>query len=230
MVKVKCCVGSSACEVFPIKLYLTATCVCVHLMSSRVEWDCVMSVMNTFYTTDKEMSIDNEPPSSWIHFAQVSLECVMFALYLSILYSHSVQHESFQDAVYNKTVYSMFIKITVKWSDLILEALKAGPCLGQRSLQCQWRLHVIYSPRCEVNCQGVLYRHFVLCRGQPDSGESCIMLQSWPTRSLIAKFPQHSVVACSTQISCCRERTLQTRPWTSVCEPLMPDVVASKVQ
>ena len=60
----KCCVGSSACEVFPIKLYLTATCVCVHLMSSRVEWDCGMSVMNTFYTTDKEISIDNEPPSS----------------------------------------------------------------------------------------------------------------------------------------------------------------------
>ena len=41
-------------------------------------------------------------------FAQLghSLECVMFALYLSILY----QHESFQDAVYNKTVYSTFIK------------------------------------------------------------------------------------------------------------------------
>ena len=29
------------------KLYLTATCVCVHLMSSRVEWDCGMSAMNT---------------------------------------------------------------------------------------------------------------------------------------------------------------------------------------
>ena len=44
----------------------------------------------------------------------------------------------------------------------------------------------------------------LLCWGQPDSGESCIMLQSWPTHSFIAKFPQHSVVACSTQISYCR--------------------------
>ena len=74
---------------------------------------------------------------------------------------------------------------------------------------------------CEVNCQGVSHRHFVLFQGQPDSGESCIMLQSWPTHSLIAKFPQHSVVACSTQISCCRERTLWTRPWMGVCEPLL---------
>ena len=31
---------------------------------------------------------------------------------------------------------------------------------------------------CEVNCQGVPHRRFVLCQGQPDSGESCIMLQS----------------------------------------------------
>ena len=50
------------------------------------------------------------------------------------------------------------------------------------------------------------------------------------TRSLVAKFPQHSVVACSTQISCCRERTLRTRLRTGVCEPLMPDVVASRAQ
>ena len=27
---------TSVCKVVPIKLYLTATCVCVHLMSSRV--------------------------------------------------------------------------------------------------------------------------------------------------------------------------------------------------
>ena len=69
----------------------------------------------------------------------------------------------------------------------------------------------------------------VLRRGQPDSGESCVMLQSRPTCSLIAKFPQRSVVACTTQISCCRERMLGTRPRTGVCEPLMPDVVVSKV-
>ena len=49
----------------------------------------------------------------------------------------------------------------------------------------------------------------VLCWGQLDRGGSCIVLQSGLTRSLIAKFPQHSVFACSTRISCCRERTLQ---------------------
>ena len=43
----------------------------------------------------------------------------------------------------------------------------------------------------------------VLSQGQPDSGESCVMLQSWPTRSLVAKFSQCSVVTCSTHFSCC---------------------------
>ena len=84
--------------------------------------------------------------------------------------------------------------------------------------------------RSEVSCQGVPHHRFVLRRGQPDSGESCIVLQSWPTCSLVAKFLQRPVVACSTQISCCRERTLWMRPKTGVCEPLMPDVVASKAQ
>ena len=68
----------------------------------------------------------------------------------------------------------------------------------------------------------------VLRRGQPDSGESCIVLQRGPTCSLVAKFPKRSVVACSTWILCCRGRTLRTRPRTAVCEPLMPDVVSPK--
>ena len=33
-------------------------------------------------------------------------------------------------------------------------------------------------PGCKVNCQGVPHRRFVLRQGQPDSGESCIVLQS----------------------------------------------------
>ena len=70
----------------------------------------------------------------------------------------------------------------------------------------------------------------MICRGHLDNGESCIVLQSGPTRSLVARFPQCSVIACSTQILCCRRRTLRTRPRTGVCEPLMPDVVAPKVQ
>ena len=95
----------------------------------------------------------------------------------------------------------------------------------------------------EVNCYGTkwtcivsssvirrgIVSSSVIRRGQPDSGESCIMLQSGPIHSLIAKYPRSSVVACSTQISCCRGRTLRTRPWMGVCEPLMPDVVSPKV-
>ena len=69
----------------------------------------------------------------------------------------------------------------------------------------------------------------MLRRGQPDSWESCIVLQSKLTHSLVAKFPQHSVIACSTHILCCRERTLRMRPRTGVGEPLMPDVVVPKV-
>ena len=52
-----------------------------------------------------------------------------------------------------------------------------------------------------------------------------VMLQSGPTHSLVAKFLQHSVVTCSTQISCCRGKMLQMRPQTDVCEPLMPRCV-----
>ena len=57
-----------------------------------------------------------------------------------------------------------------------------------------------------------------------------VVLQSGPTHSLVAKFPQHSVITCSTQILSCKGRTLQTRPQTDVCEPLMPNVVVPKAQ
>ena len=93
--------------------------------------------------------------------------------------------------------------------------------------------HARAHPGCEVGCNGTewtcIVGSSVIRRGQPDSGESCIILQSGLTRSLIAKFPQHSVLAWSTQISRCRGSMLQTIPRTSVCEPLMPDVVSPKV-
>ena len=66
-------------------------------------------------------------------------------------------------------------------------------------------------------------------KASPTMGESCIVLQSGPARSLIATFPQCSVITCSTRILCCRGRKLRTRPQTGVCEPLMPDVVVLKV-
>ena len=84
-------------------------------------------------------------------------------------------------------------------------------------------------PRCKVGSHGAestfIVGSSVLRRGQPDSGEGSIVLQSGLTCSLVAKFPQCLVVACSTRISCCRGRALRTRPRTGVCEP---DVVAPK--
>ena len=85
-------------------------------------------------------------------------------------------------------------------------------------------------PGCKVGSHGAqstcIVGSSMLCRGQPYSGEGCIVLQSRPTRSLIAKFPQCSVVACSVRISCCKGGTLRTKPRTDVCEP---HVVATKV-
>ena len=90
--------------------------------------------------------------------------------------------------------------------------------------------HARAHPGCEVSCHETEWTCIVgssgIRRHQSDTGESCIVLQSGPTRSLIAKFPQHSVITCSMRISCCRGKTLQMRPRTGVCEPLMPDFVS----
>ena len=75
-------------------------------------------------------------------------------------------------------------------------------------------------------CQIDLHRHFV--KASLTSRESCIVLQNRPTCSLVAKFSQHSVVACSIQMLCCRGRTLQMRARMGMCKSLMPDVIASK--
>ena len=139
------------------------------------------------------------------------------------------------------TVFEDVLCLTILWSTLLSRASAHGCSQLKRQklrvggytekvLESFNYPHARAHPRCEVNCQDVPHRRFMLRRGQPDSGESCIMLQSWPTHSLIAKFPQRSVVVCSTQISCCRERTLQTRLQTGVCEPLTADDVASKAQ
>ena len=74
--------------------------------------------------------------------------------------------------------------------------------------------HARAHPGCKVRCHGTestcIVGSSMIHRDQPDSGESCIVLQSGPTRSLVAKFPQHSVVTCSMRISCCRGRMLTT--------------------
>ena len=126
--------------------------------------------------------------------------------------------------------YTVFSRASAHWhSQLKRQNLRVGH-YTENSLKWFNYPHARTHPECEVSCHGTewtcIIGSSVICRGQSDSGESCIVLQSGPTHSLIAKFPRHSVVACSTQISCCRGRTLQTRPRTGVCEPLMPDVVS----
>ena len=58
----------------------------------------------------------------------------------------------------------------------------------------------------------------MLCWGQPDSEESCIVLESRLTRSLVTKLLQCSLLAV------CKFCAAETRPQTGVCEPLIPDV------
>jgi len=58
--------------------------------------------------------------------------------------------------------------------------------------------HAMAHPGCKVSCHGTEWTYIVgssdIRRGQSNSGESCILLQSGPTCSLVAKFLQHSVV------------------------------------
>ena len=97
--------------------------------------------------------------------------------------------------------------------------IEGGRLHGERTYLNGSTIH----PECEVSCHGTesicIISSSVIRRGQPNSGESCITLQSGLTRSLDAKFPQRSVIACNTQISCCRGRMLRIRSRTGVCEP-----------
>ena len=92
--------------------------------------------------------------------------------------------------------------------------------------------HARAHPGCEVSCQGVpnqlasfLHSYFIEASPTVEKAGSCYKVD-W----LIAMLPslQWSVIACSTRISCCRGRTPRTRPRMGVCEPLMPDVMATK--
>ena len=53
---------------------------------------------------------------------------------------------------------------------------------------------------CHVAKSTCIVGSSILRRGQPNSGEDCIMLQSGLTRSLVAKFPQRSVRLCYANI------------------------------
>ena len=77
---------------------------------------------------------------------------------------------------------------------------------------------------CEVGSHGAKSTCIVvssmLHRGQPDSGEGCIVLQSEPTRSLVAKFPhvQSSPAVC--KFCAAREERCEPGHW-QVCANLM---------
>ena len=68
-----------------------------------------------------------------------------------------------------------------------------------------------------------LHRRFTCaCQDQPDSGESCTVLESGPICSLVVKLP---FVTCIMWNSCCKLRKLWTRLHSGVCKTLMPDVM-----
>ena len=86
--------------------------------------------------------------------------------------------------------------------------------------------HARAHPGCKVSCHGTassVRPRFVEASPTVEKAVSC-----YKADRLVASLPQRSVVACNTQISCCRGRTLRTKPRTGVCETLMPDVVAPK--
>ena len=64
----------------------------------------------------------------------------------------------------------------------------------------------------------------VLHQGQPDGGESCIMLESGPTRSLIVKLSQRLLLAVCEFCTVSEEHCKRGYRW--VCETLLPNVVA----
>ena len=71
------------------------------------------------------------------------------------------------------------------------------------------------------------YRIDLHCRfARASSRPARIVLESGPTRSLVAKFPHATLAAWSMRISYCKRGTLRRRLRTGVCETLLPDIVA----
>ena len=81
--------------------------------------------------------------------------------------------------------------------------------------------HAKAHPECACHETGIVGSS-VIRRGHPDSGESCIVLQSGPTLSLAAFSGRLQYANFVLQ----GKNALQTSPRTGVCEPLMPDVVS----
>ena len=64
----------------------------------------------------------------------------------------------------------------------------------------------------------------VLCRGQHDGEEICIMLESGPTHSLVTKLLQ-CLSHVGHKFSIASDGPLWTKLWMGVCEALLPDVM-----
>ena len=133
--------------------------------------------------------------------------------------------EKFMSPVCNKYL-ERWQTITI-WSGMVVPYCPKEAPMGARNSSAKiWggRLHRMRSwqPWGRIH----LHRWFVRASSRPAwQWRRLYRVQSRPTHSLVAKFLQHSIVACSTRILCCKGGTLWTKPRTGVCEP---DVVAPK--
>ena len=144
---------------------------------------------------------------SLLYILHIGSTVVFICVYYVNWYSHSIVRERVLHycIVLGKRPWALTAQVRTKnwwWVVAWRSCLNGSTILCKDPPQMQsWLLGGT-----ELTC---IIASSVLPWCQPDRGESCIMLQSGPTCSLVAKFPRCSVFACSMQISCCRGRTLQ---------------------
>ena len=89
--------------------------------------------------------------------------------------------------------------------------------------------HATAHPRCKISCQGVpidLYCHFAHASLRPVQWwRKLYRARKWTNLQPRCQ-PSEAFVTCSTQISYCRQRMLQTKLQMGMYETLRPDVVA----
>ena len=115
-------------------------------------------------------------------------------------------------------------------SQLKRQKLKLGGCMEEVIKWFNFPCTRAY-PECEVSCQRVpnwlallLCLCFVKASPTVEKAVSCYKVDR-----LIALLPIFLGGTSGTWILCCRRKTLRTRPWIGVCNPLMPNVVVPKV-
>ena len=74
--------------------------------------------------------------------------------------------------------------------------------------------HPSYEVRYRINLDHLL---LVLCRSQPDSGESCIVLEGGLTRSLTAKLPQHLSLTAQRVLKDAANKAMRVQNFAARC-------------